>query len=100
VAISVHTNPFETHVQFLPTTPPNLHPCSCFWQKKKKNHPILSTPPLTITGAKVMGGDIFRLLFLLFFLFHLTNFASAKGNGSSPTTATFSPADNYLINCG
>jgi hypothetical protein len=86
-----------------------VHPCQHVVAFGKKPSPILSTPPpppppLTITGAKVMGGDSLSLslpfLFLFFFLFHLTNFASAKGNGSSSTTASFTPADNYLIDCG
>ncbi|XP_040986314.1 probable receptor-like protein kinase At5g61350 [Juglans microcarpa x Juglans regia] len=61
-----------------------------------------------------MGGDRYRaswpqpfstlplLIFLflfLFFLLNLTNFASAIENGSS-NTATFTPPDNYLIDCG
>ncbi|KAH0975753.1 hypothetical protein GBA52_017652 [Prunus armeniaca] len=32
--------------------------------------------------------------------FSLTSFVSAKGNDSSPPTATFSPSDNFLIDCG
>lgn len=47
-----------------------------------------------------MGGDSLSLLFLFFFLSHLTSFASAKGNDSSSTSASFTPADNYLIDCG
>ncbi|KAK7857985.1 putative receptor-like protein kinase [Quercus suber] len=39
----------------------------------------------------------FSIIFLsFFFLFNLTKFASAKSNASS----TFTPSDNYLIDCG
>lgn len=89
-----------TSFPFLPTTSSFIFLlCSCSFSNYRQ---ILPKPSYSFS-QRIMGGDIFRspsLLFLLFFLFHLTNFASAKGNGSSSTTATFTPPDNYLINCG
>ncbi|XP_016651358.1 PREDICTED: probable receptor-like protein kinase At5g61350 [Prunus mume] len=42
----------------------------------------------------------FLFLLLCALTFSLTSFVSAKGNDSSPPTATFSPPDNFLIDCG
>ncbi|CAL9031354.1 unnamed protein product [Prunus brigantina] len=42
----------------------------------------------------------FLFLLLCVLTFSLTSFVSAKGNDSSPLTATFSPPDNFLIDCG